>query len=375
MPLQKLYLNSSGVWTVFYGGAEDVVAPPVSTRASLTGLQGTYKPSLDTVGVPDPAGLVEGTAGTFAPPNTTVTISGSTSRTYENMVLRCDFDIRTTGTVIFRNCYLRGWNKPWSSESAWISCLGNLGNRNVIIEDCWINPDYPTPWANGISGCDFTARRNLIENTNDGIGAQRPLSPNSDIRVRIHGNWIRNLAYWTPDTAYNPPTYRAQTHNDCIQIFSGSGVDIVGNLLHANASTTAGSVPYGTGYATTQFGSASPNPWFPSVTGQVITITPTRTGIPVTGINIDRNWLDYGQTSIVVAHQQDTTNTTTATITNNIFGRQQALISGRRVAINLDNVLTVAGFGGAVNSYVPDTVNNNTWEDTGDPVYVQKRAF
>jgi hypothetical protein len=154
---------------------------------------------------------------------------------------------------IIRNCRIRGLNSsPGTQDTNLISCVG-ASVSNLLIEDCTIAPDYPHwNWDSGITGHDFTARRNDIHHCTDGInvfyvGAPQPYQSN----VIIEQNYIHDLPWWSASTSGVVHPSDTQTHNDCIQHQGGLGTVIRGNTLSAlNARQyghwvyTNGSEPY-----------------------------------------------------------------------------------------------------------------------------------
>lgn len=365
MPLQTAFLNSSGLWEVFSGGVDDTtVDPPVVTRAALTGLQGTYKPTgpeagtASTAGVPVGLTLAAGsTAGLTA--GQIITLTGG-PYVFENLDIQAYVQLRTAQSVVFRNCFIRGYNRPFSGaggETALVNCDHSaLTNTNVLFEDCTFIPDYPNTYIDAVIGHDFELRRCLIENTVDGLGVRNTTNSNGPARVKVYASIIRNLAFFKPDIHHTD-----WTHNDGIQIFGNSNYRIVGNIINDNMSTTEGT---------------HDSPYAPSMTGQAIAMTPT-SGV-TSDVLIDRNWLDYGANSITIT-KAALASPTAITITNNKFGRHQPNLSRDGVTarrpILWSNKITPAITGFSTAAVSVDTVNGNTWEDTGDPINVYRGAF
>lgn len=335
----------------------------------------TARPTTDWVGPTDVARR-EATAADFAAPNTMVTISGTTSRTYENLILRCAFSITTTGTVIFKNCIFYAYDRAWGGETAIVVCNTTGTGRNTFFEDCLFDPSTPSMYINAITGHDFTVKRCIIRRTTDGIGCQNQRNPTLvnggvrvDLRIRIQASIITDLSYWTPDAIARP-----NSHNDDIQVFEGYGVEIIGNILWDNVSLTSGTPndagAYGRG-ATGSVGNGS----YPAANGQCVALTPTK-GHPITGITVKFNYMDYGEAGISITNNTDFTGNTGHIIVGNRFGTRQGNINfGRDIFIAIDRTLTVPGFVTGTNGFFNDNTNDNVYDATGLAIPVQIRDY
>lgn len=220
--------------------------------------------------------------------------------------------------VTVRQCEIVG-NGYTNGNTALIDCNHHAAS-GVVIEDCELHQAVATAnvWHDAIIGHDYTARRNFIYDVVDGFGAYNSNDPSKPANVIIEGNYVRDLCYFSPDP--NHPDNR--THNDGIQIQGNGGVRIVGNHLR--------------GYASANTGTGNRNdPYFPLVTGHVITCTPSLSAIQ--DVVVSSNWL-YGGVCGFIAVSGSKGASHVGTLTNNRFGRDQRVTT----PIQLDNVLSVS---------------------------------
>ena len=112
--------------------------------------------------------------------------------------------------------------------------------RNALIEDCYLVPDYPSVWLDGVIGKEYTARRNNVFWTVDGFGAYNITDPSAPTNVRIEQNFIHDLAYFSRDPNHD----NGPTHNDGIQVQGGDNVSIEGNTILMLMSRKKGTLDY-----------------------------------------------------------------------------------------------------------------------------------
>ncbi len=267
----------------------------LSTSRSQLGAAGMYQPSDATTGVSDGTVLTPYNQATSADIYVT-----NDNQVFDSLDIYGRIIIRAENTVI-RNCYLRGVKTLPAYETAIVDCNSSSG-KNTLIEDCTIDPQFPNWMQNGITGHEFTARRNEIMRTNDGIGAFA-LPGSTTANVVIESNWIHALAYWAP-TPLGP--YEAEpdgTHNDGIQIQGGSSIHVVGNLIVGNCSQVAGQPKL--------------NPKGLHSNGQSIMIQ--QLTAPLQDCVIQRNWFDNAGQGIVI--NESGRPAISLTLTQNYFGR------------------------------------------------------
>jgi hypothetical protein len=106
---------------------------------------------------------------------------------------------------------------------------GNLGlitntsasATNFTLSDSELVPEFPSVWLDGLKGFNFTAIRVNAHGTVDAVKIYGP-------NVRIEGSWLHD----TVDYASDPNQGGSYTHNDGVQILSGSNIHISGNSIH-----------------------------------------------------------------------------------------------------------------------------------------------
>lgn len=223
--------------------------------------------------------------------------------------------------VTIRQCEIVG-NGFRSGNTALVDC-NHSAAQNVLIEDCDLHQAAATAnvWHDAIIGHDYTARRNFVYDVVDGFGVYNVTNSTQPANVIIEGNFVRDLCYFSPDSNHSDN----RTHNDGIQIQGNGGVRIVGNQIR--------------GYASSATGTGSTNdPYFPLITGHVITCTPTVSAI--TNLYVDSNWL-YGGVCGFIAISGTKGASNLGTISNNRFGRDQRITT----AIQLDSALSASFHG------------------------------
>ena len=185
---------------------------------------------------------------------------------------------------------------------------------NLLVQNCDLTDDSPSIWVDGIIGHDYTARANNVHNVIDGFGAFNPSNPSADLNVLIQGNWVHDFTYMSPDPTHSDN----HTHNDGVQI-QGTGsttgkaqVRILGNTITALVGPK----------------STARSPYYPSVSGQAIAVTPNVS--KVHDVQIDGNWLDGGMQSVTMLPSPKGSGTGIV-LSNNRFGRDQYLHKAVRI--------------------------------------------
>ncbi len=316
------------------GSVQAATTPPISVLDAVAVQKGALAP-------------VVGTAGTYRPDETT-----TGWRPVRASLIRQAGDVLVTtpGTVIegkyitgrvlvraanvtIRQCEIVG-NGYARGNTGLIDC-NHPSAANVLIEDCELHQAVGSAnvWHDGVLGHDYTARRNLVYDTVDGFGVYNSYSPSTPANVIIEANYVRELSYFSPDPNHSDN----RTHNDGIQIQGNGGVRIVGNHIR--------------GYASTICGTGSTNdPYFPLITGHLVTCTPTVSVI--TNIVVDSNWL-YGGVCGFIAIVGSKAASNLGSITNNRFGSDMRL----RTSMQVDNTLS-------------GHFSNNVWDIDASPASV-----
>ncbi len=194
-----------------------------------------------------------------------------------------------------------------TSNTALIYDLSDTAT-NLLVEDSELVPIDPSVNIDGIDGWNYTALRVNIHGTVDGA---KMFGPNATMQ----DSWIHDLVtYW------NDPSHAdGVSHNDDVQILSGSNLRIVGNDLEGGHNTA---------------------------------IQITQDNGPLTDVLIDRNWADAGNVTFNIANKP-LASLSGITVTNNIFGH--AAVTGCQILYTSETALLAS---------------NNVYADTGLPVVI-----
>jgi hypothetical protein len=207
--------------------------------------------------------------------------------------------------VTIKDSIIRGG--PATSNTALIYDLSDTAT-NLLVEDSELVPVDPSINIDGIDGWNYTALRLNIHGTVDG---SKMFGPNATMQ----DSWIHDLVtYW------NDPSHAdGVSHNDDVQILSGSNLRIVGNDLEGGHNTA---------------------------------IQITQDEGPLTDVLIDGNWADAGNVTFNIANKP-LASLAGITVTNNIFGH--AAVTGCQILYTSATVLLAF---------------NNVYADTGLPVVI-----
>lgn len=270
--------------------AAAAVTPPPSPAPRAGLAVGSYRPSAATTGVP---------AGTVLKPynaagaELVITQDGTV---LEGLEIYGDIKVRARNVTIV-NCRLHGGPGVPSSNTGIIDATG-AGVVNLLVQDNTIIPDRPSYYRDGIVGHDYTARRNHIQATNDGLGIFNQPGGPPGANVTAEGNYIHSLTFWS-----NDPAHSDGTHNDGIQVQGGENIRIAGNTIVASATPGRGSRP-------------NPRGDHAGI-GIMLQQNVARLG----NVVVEKNWVDDGQTSINIDHGKYAT--ITVTVAANYLGRNQ----------------------------------------------------
>jgi hypothetical protein len=180
---------------------------------------------------------------------------------------------------------------------------------DIVIEDSEVALATPSAFLDGISGSNVIVRRANIHGGVDGI----KLGSNS----RLECSFIHDMASFASD----PNQGGGATHNDAIQILSGSAIQIIGNTLIVNKDQNAAI------QITQDFGAVS-------------------------DVRIDSNWADGGGCTFNFSHNGGASLTVSAN--DNRFGRNSfydcPILKSTKTTLN---------------------AQGNVWDDTGMAVPVQ----
>jgi hypothetical protein len=259
------------------------------------------KPGSSNTGVP------VGTQLTQHNGNITVTVAG----THLNAMDLHGFLIIQAANVLVTNSILRG-GVATSGNPGLVSDTSAAGT-NFVIQDSTIVPEHPSVALDGVRGGNFTLTRVDLYGTVDGA---KVIGSN----VSIQNSWIHGTVSYPHD----PYQGNGPSHNDAVQVLSGSNIHISGNTI-AGGSNSGMQVTQGNG--------------------------------TVSGLSFTNNWADGGGCTLNVA-DAPMTSMAGVNISNNIFGHTS----------------TYANCAIIVSAGVSLAASGNTWAGTTNPVAITPRA-
>lgn len=272
--------------------AQGTVATPAATApASRTALTlGSYQPTATT------SGVVAGTALKAYNTSGADLVITKDGTVLDGLDIYGDIKVRAKNVTI-KNSRLHG-GKAVPKANTGIIDANSAAVVNLVVQDNTLIPDSPSYYRDGIVGHDYTAKRNHIQGTNDGLGIfNRPGGPVA-ANVTAEGNYIHGLTFFS-----NDPAHSDGTHNDGIQVQGGENIRIAGNNVVATSKPGAGSAPNPRG---THAG-----------TGIMLQQNVAK----LANVVVDKNWVDDGQTSINVDNGKYSN--ITVTLSGNKLGRNQ----------------------------------------------------
>jgi len=180
-------------------------------------------------------------------------------------------DVRAPG-VIIRNSIIRGQATTTSRGLVTVSSP----SYGLTIEDSELAPTTPSPYVDGLRGMNIIARRLNIYGVIDQVHVY------GTGNVSLTGSWLHSNAHFS-----NDPTWGGgPSHDDNVQIQSGTGITLTGNTL------------------TDSHGAA---------------IMLTQDAGAVSDVRIAGNWLDGGACTVNI--KTTATPPTRVGLTDNAFGR------------------------------------------------------
>jgi hypothetical protein len=326
--------SNLGSWTTRNHVQRRAAAPTVTTTATVAVttrpaapafILGTTTPNAGNTGIPP------GTTLSKIDGDLTVTTDGATVDAKDiagHLYIKAD-NVHVTRTRV------RGWADGALHTYGLISA--EAGRTGITIDRSELAPTTPTWWLVGIRGSGFTATRNNIHDTVDGVvlfGA----SP-----ATVSGNYIHDLAFFddSGDHAFDP-YHPGWTHNDGVQVEGGTGHRITGNTLRGYASTTSG-MP-----RTLKAGG------FPHLERPVpVTVSPYRA--PATALTVEQNWLEGGEAAFQMHELNAGSNQALGSVARNrLDGGQHRWASGGWYGIRYKKGITITG------------LTTNRWDGAGN---------
>jgi len=207
--------------------------------------------------------------------------------------------------VTIRNSIVRGGTATYNR-----GVITSYGYDNLLIQNVEVNPEHETVWQDGIKGWDFTLDHVHVTGNVDSVKVH------GDGNVYIHDSLLENTTYYTSD----PNQGGAPTHNDGVQILSGSNIRIINNTIRGQ---------------------------------QNMPVLGAANKADTTGLVVTDNWLDGGHCTSKFEEMNGFN--LVATVTDNKFGPNRDVASCKIAATAGTDLLDESG---------------NTMELTGEPVTV-----
>ncbi|GAB2698302.1 hypothetical protein [Thalassiella azotivora] len=311
---------------------------------------------------------------------------------------RTGLDVLFTRSRIRGSRRVEGTRENPSQRTALLDCnhqlVGSLGHANVRFEQCDLipSPEYASEGIDGVVGHDYELYRCKIADVVDFFGWFNSYAPTAPLRILVEGCHASEMAYFSP-CSYQPDLANdgsglvvGRTHNDGSQGQGNHGVRYRGNTILANVSTRVGNgfpkpfpeyeYPYGVGDP------PASNPYYPSVTGQALVITPNVSH--VYDVMFEDGWWDYGAQIMTITDNNNPC--TDVTITGNRFGQNMPALT----RVETDGVGSIqrrrailATPGAQINNFPTtthtlDTVCGNVWDvdgplgNAGDPIRIHR---
>jgi hypothetical protein len=168
---------------------------------------------------PGNTGVPAGTVLTVHEGDLTITTAGAT---YSGLDIHGYVRVEAPNVTI-KDSIIRGGS---STPGAGIVSDTSNSATNFLLEDSEISPAFPTVGLDSMKGWNYTALRVNMHGTVDGAkfyGAN----------VTVEDSWIHGLITYAHDPAQNG----GQSHNDGVQVLSGSNMRITGNTIEGGSNT------------------------------------------------------------------------------------------------------------------------------------------
>ena len=162
---------------------------------------------------PGNTGVPAGTALTLIRGDLTITTAGAT---YTGLDIHGFVTVEAPNVTI-KDSIIRG--RSATSQNALVYDVSNTAT-NFLIEDSEIVPAYPSVYLDGIDGWNYTALR---VNVHGSVAGLKMFGSNATVQ----DSWIHGLVTY----AHDPNQGGGRTHNDDVQILSGTNLRIIGNTL------------------------------------------------------------------------------------------------------------------------------------------------
>ena len=197
-------------------------APAKKKKTSGSSGSGSVTPVALSGDQPGPSntGVPAGTALTVMNGDLTITTAGAT---YSGLDIHGFVSVQAPNVTI-KNSIIRGGVAQ--SDIGLVNDT-DASATNFLIEDSELVPMDPSVQIDGVKGWNYTALRLDIHGTTDGAKMYGP-------NATLENSYIHGLVTY----AHDPDQGGKQSHNDGVQILSGSNLKIIGNTI-GGASNTA----------------------------------------------------------------------------------------------------------------------------------------
>ena len=311
------------------------------------------------VTVPDPAtnvGVYPGVTRTSYSGPTTITTDGTVIQN-KNITQYIDVD---AADVTFVNCY---FSAGGALDTGGLVNCKTANCSNVRFYRCTFIPSTTSDRRDAVYGHHYTVERCHIEHTVDGLAVANQFS--SDNNVHILGNWIGNLSWYADDRG----AHNDGTHNDGIQIHSGSNIWIIGNAFYGYKYNALG---------TPALDSSADN-LYPQI-GQIV-LASTAAYFHVSSVHIRRNFVWGGANGFKFSSNcplhGNSDDTFDADCQDNIWmddNQRDYGFTWHLYPIRIDDNMTMNGLGPFPTTGATYDVNGNHWSPYSSAVSVGRRG-
>ncbi len=196
-------------------------APAKKKKTSGSSGSGSVTPVALSGDQPGPSntGVPAGTALTVMNGDLTITTAGAT---YSGLDIHGFVSVQAPNVTI-KNSIIRGGVAQ--SDIGLVNDT-DASATNFLIEDSELVPMDPSVQIDGIKGWNYTALRLDIHGTTDGAKMYGP-------NATLENSYIHGLVTY----AHDPDQGGKQSHNDGVQILSGSNLKIIGNTIGGGSNT------------------------------------------------------------------------------------------------------------------------------------------
>lgn len=271
------------------------VTPTPTPTPSPTVTPPTTRPGPSNTGVP------AGTTLSVLNQDLVITLAGST---YSNLDIH-GYVIVKAPNVTIRDSIIRGGAGP--NGNGIVNDTDNAAT-GFLLEDSTVVPSFPALGLDCVKGWNYHLLRVNLSGTVDGAKMYGP-------NATIEASWIHDLHTY----AHDPGQGNGPSHNDDVQVLSGSNLRIIGNTLAGGWNTA---------------------------------IQVTQDHGPVTSLLVDGNYADAGNVTFNIANK-GLPSLAGIVITNNRFGH--AAVTHCQILYTKVTSITVSG---------------NVFDDTGLPVKI-----